>query len=165
MRRLWAPWRITYILSPKPDRCIFCECTREERDEENYVLYRGERTFAIMNIYPYNTGHVMVAPYTHTPSIEDLTYEETAEMMEVAKLLMRAMRRSLNPDGFNLGLNIGRIAGAGIEDHVHLHIVPRWSGDTNFMPVIGDVKVIPESIRETYSKIRRALEEIGEGDV
>lgn len=159
MKRIWAPWRIEYILSPKPDYCIFCEYPKK-RDEEAYILYRGEKVFAMMNIYPYNTGHVMIAPYTHTPSIEDLSREESSELMEVAKLMIRALRETMSPDGFNLGFNIGRIAGAGIEDHIHMHIVPRWAGDTNFMPIISNVKVIPESIRETYTKIRERLEEL-----
>lgn len=162
MKRLWAPWRIEYILSPKPDYCIFCEYPKR-RDDEAYILYRGERVFTLMNIYPYNTGHVMVAPYTHVSSLEELSKEESCELMEVTRLMVRVLKEALSPDGFNLGLNIGRVAGAGIEDHVHMHIVPRWAGDTNFMPVISNVKVIPESIRGTYSKIRETLKKVVKG--
>jgi len=164
LKRLWAPWRITYILSPKPDKCIFCEYSKKGKDEDNYILYRGKNVFIMMNIYPYNTGHVMIVPYRHVPTIEDLSFEETSEMMEALKLVIKAIRKSLNPSGFNVGFNIGRIAGAGIEDHIHMHVVPRWPGDTNFMPVIGDTKVISELLRDTYIKIKKAIDEVkGEG--
>jgi ATP adenylyltransferase len=138
--------------------CIFCEKAREERDEENLILTRGETCFALMNLFPYNTGHVMIAPYAHVPSIQQISSESLTEMMTLAQSLLGALREALGPDGFNLGINQGEIAGAGIADHAHLHIVPRWSGDTNFMPVIGDVKVVPEFLQTTYRKIRERLQ-------
>ncbi|MFA4668274.1 HIT domain-containing protein [Pyrococcus kukulkanii] len=160
MKILWAPWRIEYIRSPKYEGCIFCDFPKENRDKERLILYRGKHAFIIMNNYPYNPGHVMVAPYRHVKSIEDLTDEEMLEIMKLAALVMKAIRKVMKPDGFNLGFNIGKVAGAGIDGHVHLHIVPRWNGDTNFMPVIADTKVIPESLKQAYDEIKQAIEEI-----
>ncbi|RLF88941.1 HIT family hydrolase [Thermococci archaeon] len=160
MKILWAPWRIEYIRSPKYEGCIFCDFPKENRDKERLILYRGKNAFIIMNNYPYNPGHVMVAPYRHVSSIEDLTEEEMLEIMKLAALVMKAIRKVMKPDGFNLGFNIGKVAGAGIDGHVHLHIVPRWNGDTNFMPVIADTKVIPESLEQAYDEIKQAIEEI-----
>ncbi|MFA4646355.1 HIT domain-containing protein [Pyrococcus kukulkanii] len=160
MKILWAPWRIEYIRSPKYEGCIFCDFPKENRDKERLILYRGKNAFIIMNNYPYNPGHVMVAPYRHVSSIEDLTEEEMLEIMKLAALVMKAIRKVMKPDGFNLGFNIGKVAGAGIDGHVHLHIVPRWNGDTNFMPVIADTKVIPESLKQAYDEIKQAIEEI-----
>ncbi|MFA4701566.1 HIT family protein [Pyrococcus kukulkanii] len=160
MKILWAPWRIEYIRSPKYEGCIFCDFPKENRDKERLILYRGKHAFIIMNNYPYNPGHVMVAPYRHVKSIEDLTDEEMLEIMKLAALVMKAIRKVMKPDGFNLGFNIGKVAGAGIDGHVHLHIVPRWNGDTNFMPVIADTKVIPESLEQAYDEIKQAIEEI-----
>jgi len=160
MKILWAPWRIEYIRSPKHDGCIFCDFPRENRDRERLILHRGKHAFVIMNNYPYNPGHVMVAPYRHVGRWEELTDEELLEIMKLTQLMIRAIKRAMNPDGFNLGVNLGRVAGAGIEDHVHLHIVPRWNGDTNFMPVIADTKVIPESLEEAYDELKKAIEEL-----
>ena len=152
---LFAPWRFKYVASVDKGerRCIFCEALRRS-DDEALILARGRHTFVIMNLYPYNTGHVMVAPIRHVASVEDLTDEELLEMGKMIKLSMRAIREALNPHGFNIGVNVGRVAGAGIEDHVHVHVVPRWSGDTNFMPVIAGVKVIPQDVRETYRVLK-----------
>ncbi|AFL94461.1 hypothetical protein containing Histidine triad-like motif [Thermococcus cleftensis] len=164
MKVLWAPWRIEYIRSPKHDGCIFCDFPRENRDRERLILYRGKYSFVIMNNYPYNPGHVMVAPYRHVANWEELTEEELLEIMKLTQLMIRAIKKVMSPHGFNLGVNLGRVAGAGIDDHVHLHIVPRWNGDTNFMPVIADTKVIPESLEEAYDELKRAIDEItGEG--
>ncbi|NJE55129.1 HIT domain-containing protein [Thermococcus sp. 21S9] len=160
MKVLWAPWRIEYIRSPKHDGCIFCDFPKENRDRERLILYRGEKAFVIMNNYPYNPGHVMVAPYRHVANWEELTDEELLEIMKLTQLMIRAIKRAMNPDGFNLGVNLGRVAGAGIDSHVHLHIVPRWNGDTNFMPVIADTKVIPESLEEAYDELKRTIEEV-----
>lgn len=160
MKVLWAPWRIEYIRSPKHDGCIFCDFPKENRDKERLILYRGEKAFVIMNNYPYNPGHVMVAPYRHVANWEELTDEELLEIMKLTQLMIRAIKKAMNPDGFNLGVNLGRVAGAGIDSHVHLHIVPRWNGDTNFMPVIADTKVIPESLEEAYDELKRAIEEV-----
>ncbi len=160
LKVIFAPWRIRYVRMPKRAGCIFCELPKENRDEENLILYRGKKVFAIMNNFPYNPGHVMVAPYRHVPSIEDLEEEEELEMIELAKALVKAIRRAMNPDGFDIGINLGRVAGAGIEDHVHMHIVPRWNGDTNFMPVLADVRVIPQALQESYREIKEKLEEV-----
>ncbi len=157
---IFAPWRIRYVRMPKKKGCIFCELPKEKEDEKNLILYRGKKVFAIMNNYPYNPGHVMIAPYRHVSSIEDLEEEEELEMMEVAKILIKAIRRAMNPDGFNVGINLGRVAGAGIEDHMHMHIVPRWNGDTNFMPVLADVRVIPQALEESYWEIKEKLKEV-----
>jgi ATP adenylyltransferase len=145
---------------PKPG-CIFCNKASEDRDEENLILLRGQNCFALMNLYPYNSGHLMIAPYAHVPSIQQLNSETLTDMMMMAQRLLGALQDALGPHGFNLGINQGSIAGAGIADHVHLHIVPRWSGDTNFMPVIGDVKIIPEHIETTYHKLRDRLQQAG----
>ena len=160
MRHIFAPWRIRYIQAPKYEGCIFCDFPAENNDEKRLILHRGRLSFTIMNTYPYNPGHVMIAPYSHKASLEDLTSEEMLDIFENAKLVIRAIKGTMNPDGFNLGINIGRVAGAGIEDHIHLHIVPRWNGDTNFMPVLGDVKVIPEALEETYRKLKETIESI-----
>jgi ATP adenylyltransferase len=157
MERIFAPWRIEYIRSPKYEGCIFCDFPSENRDDERLILYRGEKSFIIMNNYPYNPGHLMIAPYRHVGQLEELSHEEIDEIMNLASLAVRAIKKSMNPDGFNMGINIGRVAGAGIEDHIHLHIVPRWNGDTNFMPVLADVKVIPEAVEETFKILKETI--------
>ncbi|WP_457750507.1 HIT family protein [Thermococcus sp.] len=164
MRVLWAPWRIEYIRSPKHDGCIFCDFPKENRDEERLILYRGEYSFVIMNNYPYNPGHVMIAPYRHVGRWEDLTDEELLEIMKLSQMMIKVLKKVMSPQGFNMGVNLGRVAGAGIDDHVHLHIVPRWNGDTNFMPVIADTKVIPESLEEAYKELKKAIEGMRKGD-
>ena len=156
--RLWATWRMSYITqSDKPKGCIFCDKPKENNDEENLILYRGENCFTIMNLYPYNNGHVMVIPYRHIADITQLSYDETAEMMEQMKMLVSVMKKTMNPEGFNSGINMGRPAGAGIADHLHMHLVPRWTGDTNFMTSIGETRVISEHIMETYYKLLNAI--------
>jgi len=154
MRNLWAPWRIKYIrMNKKSKGCFLCEYIKENRDRENLILYRGKKAFIIMNKYPYNNGHLMVAPYRHVKSIEDLFEEEISEIFKLLILCKKALDEEMNPNGFNIGLNIGRAAGAG-EEHLHFHIVPRWVGDTNFMPVISDTKVISQSLLELYDKLK-----------
>ncbi len=143
----------------KMDECIFCKLPNED-DEKNLILYRGKYAFVIMNNYPYNPGHVMVAPYRHVGEIEDLSEEEWEDVHALTALMVRAIKRTMNPQGFNIGLNIGRVAGAGIEGHLHVHIVPRWNGDTNFMPVISDTKVIVQGIRENYRELKREIEKL-----
>ena len=150
MERLWAPWRLEYITGPKPEECIFCARAQAEDDEASLIVRRGERCFAMLNAYPYSNGHLMVAPYDHVPSIEDLDAPTCAEVMGLAQEALGALREAYGPDGFNLGVNQGKVAGAGVEDHVHLHVVPRWSGDTNFMPVIGSTRVLPQSLEDSY---------------
>ena len=160
MERIFAPWRIRYIMSPKHEGCIFCDFPKENRDEERLIVYRGEKCFVMMNNYPYNPGHVMVAPYRHVGSLEELDESEALEIMKLSQRAVKVIRETMDPDGFNLGINLGKVAGAGIEDHIHLHIVPRWNGDTNFMPVIADVKIIPEAVEETYKKLRSGFEKL-----
>ena len=146
--------------TPQSQTCIFCAKPAEQRDAENYLLYRGERCFMLLNLYPYNNGHLMVAPYQHVGSIEQLDAQTLAEMMAQAQLALRILRKAMNPDGFNLGINQGKVAGAGFADHVHLHVVPRWNGDTNFMPVLAEVKVMPDFLENTYRQLKQALEDV-----
>ncbi len=157
MERLWAPWRIEYVRMEKMEGCIFCDLPAQNRDEENLILHRGKYAFVIMNNYPYNPGHLMVAPYRHVGEIHNLTQEEWMEIHKLLSLSMRAIEKTMKPQGFNIGVNIGRVAGAGVEGHIHFHIVPRWNGDTNFMPVIADTKVIVQGIRENYRELKEAI--------
>lgn len=140
--------------------CIFCEKPREQKDRENLIVARFESCFVILNAFPYNNGHLMVVPYKHVPSLLDLTDEELAELMKVTKIAEGVLRQALKPHGFNIGMNLGRCAGAGIEDHLHIHIVPRWNGDTNFMPVIGETKVMPETLQQTYEKLKPLFDKV-----
>ena len=153
MKQLWAPWRMAFIKGHKPERCIFCAMAKENKDTENFILHRGENAFVIMNLYPYNHAHLMVCPYAHEKGIDLLPRETAAGMMEKVRLSVRVLRAALNPEGFNIGINMGKAAGAGIEDHVHIHIVPRWVGDTNFMPLLSEVKAMPEHLASTYEKL------------
>ena len=157
MRKLWAPWRAKFILHVKKDECIFCTKPKE-KDEEAYILYRGKHNFIILNIFPYNSGHLMIAPYAHKSSPEYLTEEEYKEMFELLQWSIENLKLALKPDGFNVGFNIGRVGGAGYEGHMHLHVVPRWNGDTNFMPVISDTRVISVGIDETYRLLKPLFE-------
>ncbi len=160
MERLWAPWRMEYIASPEKEGCIFCNAIKEKEDKKNLVIYRGDKAFVIMNKYPYNNGHLMIAPYTHTGSFEELSDEEIKDIGKLTKKALKVLKIYGNPQGYNIGINIGRVAGAGIVDHIHLHVVPRWGGDTNFMPVIAETKVISEHIEKTYERLREIWEEI-----
>ena len=150
-RPLWAPWRIEYITGPKSDQCVFCE------PDPAHLVERGERCFALLNAFPYAPGHVMVAPNRHVGDLGDLDDGELLEVMQLAQRLVAAQRSTMNPDGFNVGLNLGRVAGAGIADHLHLHVVPRWEGDNNFMPVLGDTRVIPQALEEARKALVEAL--------
>lgn len=162
MERLWAPWRMKYIEEgSKIEGCIFCIFPAEQDDRKSLILYRGEHSFIMLNSFPYNPGHLMVAPYKHTADLYELTDEELLEVDHLVRFSVRLLSATVQPDGFNLGVNLGRTAGAGIVDHVHWHIVPRWNGDTNFMPVIGETKVLPESLEATYDKLRRKIDELG----
>ena len=156
-RRLWAPWRLDYIKGPGPEECIFCSKPALDDDRAAYIVARGERCFAMLNAYPYNNGHVMVAPYEHVPTIERLPDETLFELMTLARRSLGALGDAYGPEGYNLGINEGAVAGAGVEEHVHLHVVPRWGGDTNFMPVIADVRVLPESLDASWSKLSERL--------
>ncbi len=159
MKRIWSPWRKAYIEShAKEDGCIFCNALAKEDNAQNLVVHRGRRALVMVNLYPYTNGHLMVASVDHKPSLEDLDPETRAEMMELVSQAMVTLKKVYNPQAFNLGANIGRAAGAGVPDHVHLHIVPRWKGDTNFMSTVGETRVLPESIEDTYSRIREGWE-------
>ncbi len=154
MERIWAPWRIEYILMEKPEGCILCEKPKENKDTQNYILYRGDKNFIILNSYPYNPGHLMVASYRHIANLEELTEEERNEHFELVSRSIRVLREAFNPGGFNIGANMGKVAGAGIDDHFHSHIVPRWQGDTNCMTVLADVRVLPQALAETYKILK-----------
>ncbi len=162
MENLWAPWRMAYIAPKNAARpgCIFCIQPAEQRDEEHHILYRGEHCFMMLNLYPYNNGHLMVAPYKHVGALEQLDAAILADLMAQAQLALKALRLAMNPDGFNMGFNQGKVAGAGYAEHIHFHIVPRWNGDTNFMPVIGEVKVMPEHLDTVYHTLLNALEQV-----
>jgi ATP adenylyltransferase len=157
MKHLWSPWRLEYLITPKTDSCIFCHAAENDKDRETLVLLRGERAFLILNRFPYNNGHFMVVPYAHVPSLEDLDTATLTEMMMLLNRGLAALRATMCPDGFNVGANLGQVAGAGIEDHVHIHAVPRWAGDTNFMPVVGDMRVVPQTWMQTYDDLKAAL--------
>ncbi len=162
MENLWAPWRMAFIepkTPPKPG-CIFCTQPAECRDSEHHILHRGERCFMMLNLYPYNNGHLMIAPYEHRGSLEEVDTATLVELMDQAKMALHALRVAMKPDGFNMGINQGKVAGAGFAEHIHYHIVPRWNGDTNFMPVLADVKVMPEHLDAVYQKLLGALKEI-----
>lgn len=153
MKVLWAPWRMDYILSDKEKRCIFCELPKEDRDRDNLILYRSSHNFVMMNRYPYNNGHLMVVPFLHVHSLEGLSDETLLDFMKVVRHSVESVRKAFMPEGFNIGINMGRIAGAGMEEHMHLHMVPRWAGDTSFMTVFDEIRVIPEHVMSTYDKL------------
>jgi ATP adenylyltransferase len=154
MKHIWAPWRVAYIQAKKTGGCILCDKPKEDRDESNFILYRGKYNFIIMNSFPYNPGHLMVAPYRHVATPEDLSPEELHEHTDLVCRCLGVLRQAYEPAGFNTGMNLGKVAGAGIEGHIHSHIVPRWQGDTNFMPVIGEARVIPQALADTYQKLK-----------
>ena len=158
---LWAPWRMSYVSTPQPEGCVLCSKPRADRDREELVLYRGEHCFIILNLFPYNNGHLMICPYRHTAEFVDLSAPELGEIAGLARYGVRVIREAFAPDGFNLGMNLGRAAGAGIADHLHLHVVPRWNGDTNFMPVTGYTRVLPEALLPSYDRLRAAVDKLG----
>ena len=163
--KLWAPWRMKYIegINGKNDgECIFCEKPKEDNDKKNFIIYRGKKCFVILNIFPYNNGHLLVVPYEHTSEIKDLDSETMLELMKTTNIVIETIKKTMRPDGFNIGMNLGRTAGAGIQEHLHMHIVPRWNGDTNYMPVIGCTKVISESLEDAYEKLSKAIENYSE---
>lgn len=155
MKQLWAPWRMAYLNETQPVHgCVFCLHAHEDKDTENYVVHRGERCFALLNLYPYNSGHLLIVPYRHTGDLVELEPETGQELFSTTQLAMQVFKEVMQPEGFNLGVNQGKAAGAGIADHIHLHVIPRWGGDTNFMPVLADAKVIPELLTATASRLR-----------
>lgn len=161
MKQLWAPWRIEYIRRAVKgeNECFLCEYPKLNRDEDFYILFRGKLSYIILNAFPYNNGHLMIAPYRHVTSVEELTDEEFMEIFKLLKLSVKTLRLTFNPDGFNVGLNVSRAAGAGV-DHLHFHVVPRWVGDTNFMPVLSETKVISQHLRETFNLLKDALKNV-----
>ena len=163
MQRLWAPWRLRYVTKEKPEGCIFCDKPRTGDDRASHILHRGESAYVMLNAYPYNNGHVLIAPFAHVAALEDLPPEAAHEMMDLAQLCLRALKTSFSAQGFNMGFNLGSVGGAGIEQHLHMHLVPRWLGDTNFMPVIGDVRVIPQSLDSTYDQMNAAIRAVLSG--
>jgi len=158
MQRLWAPWRMQYVADPDAQECIFCVKPKQNQDEENHILYRREAVFVMLNAYPYSNGHLMVAPYRHVGDLAEATPEELAGLFNEAQTCVSLLGRTVNPHGFNVGMNLGRVAGAGFAGHLHLHIVPRWEGDTNFMPVLADTRVLAEALADTYAKLKAALQ-------
>jgi ATP adenylyltransferase len=154
MKVLWAPWRMAYIKNArKPAKCIFCVKPKERRDARNLLLHRGRHGLVMMNLFPYNSGHLLVAPYAHVRSLEQLPDEVSLDLLALTNLSLKVLRAEIKPEGFNIGVNLGRVSGAGIETHVHLHIVPRWNGDTNFMPLFAETRVMPEHLQATYRKL------------
>jgi ATP adenylyltransferase len=158
MNRLWSPWRMKYIEnSEQEEGCVFCNAQAKEDSEANLIAFRGQRAFVILNLYPYTSGHLMVIPFEHVATFEELTSATRSEMMELTSQCMLVLRKTYHPQGFNMGANIGEAAGAGVPGHVHIHIVPRWGGDTNFMSTLGETRVLPESIEVTYRRVREGF--------
>lgn len=161
MKQLWAPWRMTYLKgeNPRADGCVFCEKLKCD-DATEHVLYRGEHCYVALNRFPYNNGHMMVIPYTHTGALPDLDDATLLEMMQLVRHCLGFLGEVYGPQGFNVGMNLGSAAGAGVAEHVHLHIVPRWAGDANYMTVVGETRVIPESLDETYATFRACFDDL-----
>jgi ATP adenylyltransferase len=157
MDTLWAPWRMEYILSAKQDGCFMCDLIAADQDRENLILRRGEHALILLNRYPYNNAHLMVAPYRHVADLADLTDAESLEVMQLTQFALRQLRATVAPHGFNVGVNLGKAAGAGLEEHVHLHVVPRWNGDTNFMPLLAETRVMPQALLKLYDQLLPAF--------
>lgn len=160
MNHIWSPWRMKYIEnSKKEDACIFCSAQALDDSAENLIAFRGKHAYVILNRYPYTSGHLMVVPFAHQPNLEELDAETRAEMMELTTECMTVLRKIYRPHAFNMGANIGEAAGAGVQSHVHIHIVPRWAGDTNFMSAVGETRVLPEALDQTYQRVRATFSE------
>lgn len=157
LNRLWAPWRIEYIRQSREQACVLCTAPAQCDDQGALILHRGRFNFILMNAYPYSPGHLMVAPFRHTADLDDFSPEESAEHVRMVRLAVALLRSAAPPDGFNIGLNLGKVAGAGFDQHLHTHIVPRWLGDNNFMPVLADTRVISESLPAAYKRLKQAL--------
>jgi ATP adenylyltransferase len=156
MDHIWSPWRYKYIASAdQHEGCVLCRIERERKDAENYVVHRARLNFILLNLFPYTSGHLMIVPYEHQASLAAIDEATTTEMMELAKRAQNALEAEYHPDGFNIGMNLGRSAGAGIADHLHMHVVPRWSGDANFVSVVGETRVLPEDLTTTCEKLKR----------
>ena len=159
--RIWAPWRLEYVkdaAKDNEDECIFCAKPAADDDESNLIVHRGERCFVILNLFPYTNGHLMVAPYEHSGALQEIDPETVAEMMALGQQAMRILEDAYAPHGYNVGFNQGRIAGAGFEGHIHMHVVPRWGGDTNFMPVLADTRVMPQTVQQSYEALRGSFD-------
>ena len=154
MNQIWAPWRMQLIESPKKDGCIFCDLPRAGDDQKKLILHRGKESFIVMNAYPYTAGHLMVAPFRHVASLADLTASERMEIIDLVATCETGLTSAMHPEGFNVGFNLGKAAGAGVDKHLHCHVVPRWVGDNNFMPVLGETRVINEALDKTYDKLK-----------
>ena len=161
MKSLWAPWRIKFILEAlKIPGCVFCKASKESDDTKNLIVHRSKHSFTILNKYPYNSGHIMVVPFRHSGDFSALTDEELLDMHKEIRRAVKALQETMHPQGFNIGMNLGEAGGAGIRDHIHYHVVPRWNGDTNCMPVLADTKVLPESLNETYARLNPVFRKI-----
>ncbi len=159
-QRIWAPWRLPYVKDASKDAeegCIFCTKPSEADDEANLIVHRGERCFVILNLFPYTNGHLMIAPFDHIATLQELDGPTVAEVMALAQRAITALDQTYQPQGYNVGVNQGRIAGAGFDSHIHLHVVPRWAGDTNFMPVLADTRVMPQSLKDSYDALKGAF--------
>ena len=163
MKQLWAPWRLQYILEGNPEGCIFCTKPSEDKDKENLILFRGRHVFTIMNLFPYNNGHLMIVPYQHAEALEELPAGVLHELMDITRMSQGILRQVFAAQGFNIGINLGKAAGAGIDEHLHIHIVPRWMGDSNFMPVLADIKVLPQHIGAAYDLLLPFFREASKG--
>jgi ATP adenylyltransferase len=158
--RIWAPWRLAYVKDASKDieeGCIFCAKPAQDDDAANLIVHRGERAFVILNLFPYTNGHLMIAPYEHVGRLQDVPAETLDEVMSLAQSAMSRLEQVYEPHGFNVGFNQGRVAGAGVEHHIHMHVVPRWAGDNNFMPVLADTKVMPQTLEQSYEALRKAF--------
>jgi ATP adenylyltransferase len=165
MKRLWSPWRMTYIMNyiekhGQAEGCVFCAAQAQADSDSNLIAFRGKRAYVILNRYPYTSGHLMVIPFAHEASVEELDSATRAEMMELAAQCMTVLRKIYKPHGFNMGANIGEAAGAGVLGHVHIHIVPRWNGDTNFMSTLAETRVLPEALEDAYQRVREGFSKV-----
>ena len=158
MDHLWAPWRMGYVSAEQPEGCIFCTKPAAGDDEANQILHRGDLVFIMLNAFPYNSGHLMIAPFRHVGDPLEMEAQESSELLYGIRIAFEVLRESLSPDGFNVGMNVGRVAGAGYADHLHVHVVPRWSGDTNFMAIMADTRIVPEALADTYRRLKEALD-------
>ncbi len=157
---MWAPWRIGYVTGDRPAGCVFCNKIKADEDTKEFVLYRGRHNIIVLNTFPYNSGHLMVVPHSHVGDLSELPEEEQVELWELTALAVRALQQTLYPDGLNIGMNLGEAAGAGISEHLHMHIVPRWNGDTNFMTTCAETRVVPQSLEDSYRQLRPVIEEL-----
>ena len=160
MKVMWAPWRMEYVLEPKSGTCPFCVPENTLDDKERLIVHRGKFTFVLLNKFPYNNGHIMVTPYRHVMDFADLTQDEAYEITDLLQLSNRALKKFCNPDGINMGINLGRAAGAGIAEHLHFHLVPRWVGDSSFIAVMDEIRMVPQHIQRTYEELLSVFEQL-----